>query len=138
MYRSIKGMRQYALPRSAPPKLQMLQPGSTRTVLQTTIADLKSEWLEACDVEEYLAERGICIRGEDVGHMLELSLPSADAVPPPMHERTSFTRAGFTIFGRAYIEGSTFHPGSGASRHRRNSMQTFRHCSNSRMPSIKI
>ncbi|KAH8648856.1 hypothetical protein BGZ61DRAFT_283949, partial [Ilyonectria robusta] len=105
MYRTIEGTRQYAVPRSAPPKLQMLQPGRTRTVLQTTIPDLKGEWLEACDVEEYLAERGICVRGEDVGDMLELVLPSVDSVPPLMYDSTALTRAGFTIFGRADIEG---------------------------------
>lgn len=105
MYRTIEGTRQYAVPRSAPPKLQMLQPGRTRTVLQTTIPDLKGEWLEACDVEEYLAERGICVRGEDVGDMLELVLPSVDSAPPLMYDSTALTRAGFTIFGRADIEG---------------------------------
>ncbi|KPM40735.1 hypothetical protein AK830_g5812 [Neonectria ditissima] len=105
MHRTVEGTLQHAVPRSLPPNLQMLRRGSTRTVLETTIPHLKGGWLEACDVEEYLAERGICVRDEDTGDMVELSLPHANTVPPSMHDRTAFTRAGFTIFGRADIEG---------------------------------
>ncbi|CEJ94653.1 hypothetical protein VHEMI10171 [[Torrubiella] hemipterigena] len=49
-------------------KLQCLEFGKTRTVAEVDQLDLPEfagEWLEAIDVEEYLAERGIIIRSDD-------------------------------------------------------------------------
>ena len=63
MLRTIEGCDTLKLPRSSPPRLQQLKFGRTRTMLLTAIPELQGEWLEASDVEEYLEERGIYIRG---------------------------------------------------------------------------
>lgn len=63
LHRKIEGQSETVL-RLAPPKLQRLKFGLTRTWFETTIPELQGEWLEAADVEEYLSERGIHVRQE--------------------------------------------------------------------------
>lgn len=58
LHRKIEGATETVL-RLAPPKLQRLKYGLTRTWLETDVPELAGEWLEAADVEEYLAQRGI-------------------------------------------------------------------------------
>lgn len=76
MLRLIEGQSSTLVSRTAPPKLQRLQFGRTRTVLSTALPDLQGEWLEASDVEEYLEQRGIFIRQDSPNSdMLNLSIP---------------------------------------------------------------
>ncbi|KAJ2974230.1 hypothetical protein NQ176_g6166 [Zarea fungicola] len=67
------------LPRLPIPQLQCLQYGRTRTVLQSqeSLPDLAGEWLEAIDVEEYLAERGIVLRDDTEGSLVRLRAGSS-------------------------------------------------------------
>ena len=62
MYRVVEGGGQ-AVPRLPPPSVQQLVRGKTRTTLMTDLSSHQGEWLEAVDVEEYLEERGIYVRG---------------------------------------------------------------------------
>ena len=104
MFRIIEGDRSGAVPREAPPKLQRLQYGRTRTILQTTLPDMQHEFLEASDVEEYLEERGIVVRGaEDV---VELALPTDETSRDDGHEI-----ADWTIFGQQSVSGQTIPSG---------------------------
>ncbi|PNP59025.1 hypothetical protein THARTR1_01273 [Trichoderma harzianum] len=76
MLRLIEGQSSSMVPRMAPPNLQRLQFGRTRTVLSTALPDLQGEWLEASDVEEYLEQRGIFIRQDSPNtDMLNLAVP---------------------------------------------------------------
>lgn len=76
MLRLIEGQSNSMVPRMAPPNLQRLQFGRTRTVLSTALPDLQGEWLEASDVEEYLEQRGIFIRQDSPNtDMLNLAIP---------------------------------------------------------------
>ncbi|EHK20831.1 uncharacterized protein TRIVIDRAFT_69651 [Trichoderma virens Gv29-8] len=76
MLRLIEGQSNTLVPRMAPPNLQRLQFGRTRTVLSTALPDLQGEWLEASDVEEYLEQRGIFIRQDSPNtDMLNLAIP---------------------------------------------------------------
>ncbi len=61
LHRKIEGATDTML-RLAPPKLQRLQYGLTRTWFETDVPELAGEWLEAADVEEYLAQRGIHVK----------------------------------------------------------------------------
>ncbi|KAL6852181.1 hypothetical protein J3F83DRAFT_771680 [Trichoderma novae-zelandiae] len=76
MLRLVEGRGETLVPRAAPPGLQRLRFGRTRTVLSTALPDLQGEWLEASDVEEYLEQRGIFIR-QDAPHtdVLNLAIP---------------------------------------------------------------
>ncbi|KAF5573184.1 hypothetical protein FPANT_12540 [Fusarium pseudoanthophilum] len=58
MYRVVEGETKAVL-RMPSPFLQRIVRGKTRTILDTNLAHLQGEWLEAMDVEEYLEERGI-------------------------------------------------------------------------------
>ena len=99
MFRIVEGYRDGAVPRKAPPELQILQYGRTRTILQTTLPNLQHEFLEASDVEEYLEERGILVRGtEDI---VELGLEPEGGYQDDGHEL-----ADWTIFGQ---QSSTSH-----------------------------
>lgn len=99
MFRIVEGYRDGAVPRKAPPKLQTLQYGRTRTILETTLPNLQHEFLEARDVEEYLEERGILVRGtEDI---VELELTPEEGYHDDGHEL-----ADWTIFGQ---QSSTSH-----------------------------
>ncbi|KAF5703473.1 hypothetical protein FMUND_12976 [Fusarium mundagurra] len=60
MYRVVEGETK-AVFRMPSPFLQRIMRGKTRTILDTNLAHLQGEWLEAMDVEEYLEERGIYI-----------------------------------------------------------------------------
>jgi hypothetical protein len=60
MYRVVEGETK-AVSRMPAPVLQRIVRGKTRTILDTDLAHLQGEWLEAMDVEEYLEERGIYI-----------------------------------------------------------------------------
>lgn len=62
LFRVVEGDAGSAVPRLSPPNLQTLQFGRTRTIVQTDLAGFSGEWLEAIDVEEYLAQRGVFIR----------------------------------------------------------------------------
>ncbi|KAL7934366.1 hypothetical protein V8C35DRAFT_302384 [Trichoderma chlorosporum] len=76
MLRLVEGQPNTMVPRTAPPSLQRLQFGRTRTVLSTALPDLQGEWLEASDVDEYLEQRGIFIRQDSPGtDMLNLAIP---------------------------------------------------------------
>ncbi|KAL7910389.1 hypothetical protein GGI35DRAFT_363771 [Trichoderma velutinum] len=76
MLRLVEGQSNTMVPRVAPPNLQRLQFGRTRTVLSTALPDLQGEWLEASDVEEYLEQRGIFIRQDSPNtDMLNLAIP---------------------------------------------------------------
>ncbi|KAL7948643.1 hypothetical protein V8C42DRAFT_315067 [Trichoderma barbatum] len=76
MLRLVEGQSNTMVPRMAPPNLQRLQFGRTRTVLSTALPDLQGEWLEASDVEEYLEQRGIFIRQDSPNaDMLNLAIP---------------------------------------------------------------
>lgn len=66
MYRVIEG-GSIAVPRIPSPSLQQIVRGTTRTILDTTSAELQGEWLEAVDVEEYLEERGISLHSHGSG-----------------------------------------------------------------------
>jgi hypothetical protein len=61
MYRLVEGETK-AVFRAPAPFVQQIVRGKTRTMLNTNFAPLQGEWLEAVDVEEYLEERGICLR----------------------------------------------------------------------------
>lgn len=93
MFRIVEGNRNNAIAREAPPNLQRLQYGRTRTILRTTLPNLQDEFLEARDVEEYLEERGIKVRGTQ--NMVELELPSAGGYRDDGHDI-----GNWTIFGQ--------------------------------------
>ncbi|KFA77457.1 hypothetical protein S40288_10762 [Stachybotrys chartarum IBT 40288] len=76
LFRVVEGETNIKAPRSPSPNLQRLRFGRTRTVMETDIPHLMGEWLEASDVVEYLAERGIVVREHDQRDVLELTLPS--------------------------------------------------------------
>ncbi|KAL7929254.1 hypothetical protein V8C35DRAFT_315920 [Trichoderma chlorosporum] len=78
MMRLVEGNLNTLTPRSAPPNLQSLQFGRTRTMLHTAISDLQGEWLEAPDVEEYLEQRGIFVRMGSPSDVINLSAPTTD------------------------------------------------------------
>ncbi|KAI8716359.1 hypothetical protein NCS52_00929300 [Fusarium sp. LHS14.1] len=67
MYRVVEGS-QDIIPRLPAPSVQRMVKGKTRTRLATAFEPLQGEWLEAMDVEEYLEDRGIFLRGADLGH----------------------------------------------------------------------
>lgn len=67
MYRVVEGS-QDLIPRLPAPSVQRMVKGKTRTRLATAFEPLQGEWLEAMDVEEYLEDRGIFLRGADLGH----------------------------------------------------------------------
>lgn len=80
-FRIVEGEYGARAPRRPPPNLQRLRFGRTRTILQTDLIEMQGEWLEACDVEEYLAERGIYVRGNNSSSVLELGIsPHGDAM----------------------------------------------------------
>ncbi|KAI9150052.1 hypothetical protein HJFPF1_09806 [Paramyrothecium foliicola] len=115
-YRMIEGDSASQRPRIAPPNLQSLRRGLTRTVLQTTLPDVEGEWLEASDVEEYLAERGIYVREESSSDQLRLGYLSAGnememsnldlvhAAVPSFHE-PGLSAPDWTVFGIAAPDG---------------------------------
>ncbi|KAL2678738.1 hypothetical protein Neosp_009489 [[Neocosmospora] mangrovei] len=67
MYRVVEGS-QDIIPRLPAPSVQRMVKGKTRTRLATAFEPLQGEWLEAMDVEEYLEDRGIFLRGADLSH----------------------------------------------------------------------
>lgn len=77
LYRKTEGVG-YTVLRLAPPKLQRLQYGLTRTWFDTDVPALAGEWLEAVDVEEYLAQRGIHVR-DPAQKVVTLRLGGSDA-----------------------------------------------------------
>ncbi|KAM0604731.1 hypothetical protein ACHAO3_009230, partial [Verticillium nonalfalfae] len=81
MYRVQQGGAR-TVSRAATPFLQQIARGGTRTVLDTAFKPLQGEWMEAVDVEEYLEERGICLR----------TAVGSGGVPAtePMHQATVF------------------------------------------------
>ncbi|RSL57807.1 hypothetical protein CEP54_008123 [Fusarium duplospermum] len=69
MYRVVEGS-QDIIPRLPSPSVQRIVRGRTRTRLATAYEPLQGEWLEAMDVEEYLEDRGIYLRGAGLGHAI--------------------------------------------------------------------
>ncbi|KAJ4309936.1 hypothetical protein N0V84_011228 [Fusarium piperis] len=69
MYRVVEGS-QDIIPRLPSPSVQRIVRGKTRTRLATAYEPLQGEWLEAMDVEEYLEDRGIFLRGTGSSHGL--------------------------------------------------------------------
>ncbi|KAL6353842.1 hypothetical protein LRP88_12836 [Fusarium phalaenopsidis] len=67
MYRVVEGS-QDIIPRLPAPSVQRIVRGKTRTRLATAFEPLQGEWLEAADVEEYLEDRGIFLRGAGSSH----------------------------------------------------------------------
>lgn len=67
MYRVVEGS-QGIIPRLPSPSVQGIIRGKTRTRLATEFEPLQGEWLEAMDVEEYLEDRGIFLRGANSNH----------------------------------------------------------------------
>lgn len=71
MFRIVEGSAStITLPRTAPPHLQRIVHGRTRTCLVTVIPELQGEWLEAHDVQEYLEAMGIELRGSFIRHSI--------------------------------------------------------------------
>ncbi|TVY65155.1 hypothetical protein Focb16_v016535 [Fusarium oxysporum f. sp. cubense] len=68
MYRVVEGDKN-VIRRLPSPSVQRIVRGKTRTRLATDFPPLQGEWLEAMDVEEYLEDRGIYLRGASLSHM---------------------------------------------------------------------
>ena len=84
LYRLVEGAHNSSMvPRLAPPHLQRLEYGLTRTWVETNLPGLMGEWLEAVDVEEYLAARGIFLHDDSRSSLinLELKMPVAGGSP---------------------------------------------------------
>lgn len=69
MYRVVEGDKN-VIRRLPSPSVQRIVRGKTRTMLATEFPPLQGEWLEAMDVEEYLEDRGIFLRGAISSHMV--------------------------------------------------------------------
>lgn len=88
LFRGVEGANRGGMvARLAPPHLQRLEYGLTRTWVETDLPGLTGEWLEAIDVEEYLSARGIFLHEDTESSLinLELDLPSDASSPasPP-------------------------------------------------------
>ncbi|KAH8679261.1 hypothetical protein BGZ61DRAFT_69651 [Ilyonectria robusta] len=100
MLRILEGGIGVAVPRTPPPHLQRFQFGRTRTRLITNTPELQGEWLEAMDVEEYLEQRGIFVRGIQESDILTLSVstpsvsPGANEEPDSLHHGTFMDSGG--------------------------------------------
>ncbi|RMJ01648.1 hypothetical protein CDV36_015658 [Fusarium kuroshium] len=79
MYRVVEGS-QDIIPRLPSPSVQRILRGKTRTRLATAYEPLQGEWLEAMDVEEYLEDRGIFLRGVGLSH--EVGNQNLISIPP--------------------------------------------------------
>lgn len=99
MLRIVEGGVGAAAPRIPPPHLQRFQFGRTRTRLVTNTPELQGEWLEAMDVEEYLEERGIFVRGIQESDILTLSVSTPSVFPRVNDEPNSFYRGRFMESG---------------------------------------
>ncbi|KAI1009631.1 hypothetical protein LB504_002967 [Fusarium proliferatum] len=71
LYRVVEGDKN-VVRRLPSPSVQRILRGKTRTLLATDFPPLQGEWLEAIDVEEYLEDRGIYLRGAGLGDMANL------------------------------------------------------------------
>ncbi|KAH7187494.1 hypothetical protein BKA60DRAFT_602318 [Fusarium oxysporum] len=69
MYRVVEGGKGI-IRRLPSPSVQRIVRGKTRTRLVTEFSPLQGEWLDAIDVEEYLEDRGIYLRGASLSHMV--------------------------------------------------------------------
>ncbi|OAA40156.1 C-5 cytosine methyltransferase DmtA [Beauveria brongniartii RCEF 3172] len=106
LHRKIEGSTEMVL-RLAPPKLQRLKYGLTRTWFDTDLPQLAGEWLEASDVEEYLTQRGIHVRDKSqktVTLHLGSEASEADAEGPFTPEAWEPELPDWTIFGRQLDE----------------------------------
>ncbi|EXM03564.1 hypothetical protein FOIG_05274 [Fusarium odoratissimum NRRL 54006] len=115
MYRVVEGETK-AVFRMPAPSLQRIVRGKTRTILDTNLAHLQGEWLEAMDLEEYLEERGIymyntvtsdtattgdtmnqpSVPGSEQSISMEQSAPVSSSAGFPGHEP-----ADYLVFGLA-------------------------------------
>ncbi|KAM3511797.1 hypothetical protein MY11210_004552 [Beauveria gryllotalpidicola] len=106
LHRKIEGSTEMVL-RLAPPKLQRLKYGLTRTWFDTDLPELAGEWLEASDVEEYLAQRGIHVRDKSQKTAtlhLGSETSDADSESPFTPESWEPELPDWTIFGRQLDE----------------------------------
>ncbi|CVK91816.1 uncharacterized protein FMAN_06925 [Fusarium mangiferae] len=71
LYRVVEGDKN-VVRRLPSPSVQRILRGKTRTLLATDFPPLQGEWLEAIDVEEYLEDRGIYLRGVNLSDMASL------------------------------------------------------------------
>lgn len=71
MYRVVEGGKN-VIRRLPSPSVQRIMRGKTRTLLATDFPPLQGEWLEAMDIEEYLEDRGIYLRGASLSDMANL------------------------------------------------------------------
>ncbi|PNP76836.1 hypothetical protein FNYG_09852 [Fusarium nygamai] len=101
MYRVVEGESK-AVFRMPSPFLQRIIRGKTRTILDTNLAHLQGEWLEAMDVEEYLEERGIFMcntvtsgAGTTGDTMYQPSVPGSAQSIPVAHRVPVSSSAGF-------------------------------------------
>lgn len=101
LHRKIEGSLDTVL-RLAPPKLQRLKYGLTRTWFETDVPELAGEWLEAADVEEYLAQRGIHVKDKSQKVVtLHLGSEGSDADSEgPMTPEWEPELPDWTIFGK--------------------------------------
>ncbi|TQV93240.1 hypothetical protein V2A60_010325 [Cordyceps javanica] len=106
LHRKIEGAAETVL-RLAPPKLQRLKYGLTRTWFETDVPELAGEWLEAADVEEYLAQRGIHVRDKSQKTVtLHLGSEGSDADSEgPVTPEWEPELPDWTIFGKQLEEG---------------------------------
>ncbi|KAH7000478.1 hypothetical protein EDB80DRAFT_895718 [Ilyonectria destructans] len=112
MLRIVEGGIGAAAPRIPPPHLQRFQFGRTRTRLVTNTPELQGEWLEAMDVEEYLEQRGIFVRGTHQSDLLTLSVSTPGAFPPANDEPNPLSHRRFTD-SRNLSSGETLSSGDG-------------------------
>ncbi|KAF5549751.1 hypothetical protein FNAPI_7927 [Fusarium napiforme] len=101
MYRVVEGEAKAVL-RMPSPFLQQIVRGKTRIILDTNLAHLHGEWLEARDVEEYLEERGIYMcntvtsgTGTTGDTTYQPSVPGSAQSIPEAHRVPVSSSAGF-------------------------------------------
>ena len=85
LFRRVEGApSSQMVPRLAPPNLQRLEYGLTRTWVETEVPGLTGEWLEAADVDEYLSARGIFLHRECESALVNLELDMPNHASPPL------------------------------------------------------
>lgn len=112
MLRILEGGIGVAVPRKPPPHLQRFQFGRTRTRLVTNTPELQGEWLEAMDVEEYLEQRGIFVRGVQESDLLTLSV-STPGVPLGANDEPNSLHRGTFMESGGQSRGDTVSSGDG-------------------------
>ncbi|KAI9164179.1 amidase signature domain-containing protein [Paramyrothecium foliicola] len=103
LYRVLEGGTR-TLQREPAPYVQQIAKGRTRTIIDTPFVPLQGEWLEAADVEEYLEERGICLRNAILssGTLMAGSERQTSAQEVEKHHPTVITLPGPLEGNEAY------------------------------------